>query len=135
MYERIEEQFKGYTTYLCKEKIGTSTYYLYLHTDNSVIYVTLSSGKKRKHRSVFEEKIEKSDGGIKALLWAVSAMLTFQEESPYGRYKDIIICPSDSRRRRIYKRLFKYGFIETKDRELGMIFFRKSPEKISKKIK
>lgn len=123
MYQRIEQQYYGYTSYLAKQKIGTSTYYLYLHTDSTTIYVTLSSGKKRKHRAIFEDKEQKSDGGIKALLWAVRTMLDFQSNYLKGRM--LIVKPADSRRRKIYKRLLNYGFFETKDRELGMVYIRK----------
>lgn len=123
-YTKIEQEYEGWDKYLIKNYIGTTTYYLYLSVSETEIYVELSSGKKRKQSKVFYEKKEKSDGGIKAILWAVQAMLTFQK----GQNKKIVVYPSDSRRRRIYKRLLNYGFQICKDTHYGLCYIRK-PEK------
>lgn len=75
-------------------------------------WVGLSSGKKRKDLEIFEQKSNKSLGGIKSLIWAKKTMLQFPEffKKNY-RTEDIklFICImwSDNRRRKIYERLLK----------------------------
>lgn len=71
-----------------------------------------SSGKKRKNLEVFEEKRDKSTGGIKALIWIKNSMLSFPEYYSHNEDKKQFICIqwSDNRRRNIYKRLEREGF-------------------------
>ena len=79
------------------------------------MWVDVSSGKKRRHLDIFEEKDDKSYGGIKALMWLKQTMLGFPEwfKSNYNTEDVklyICIAWSDSRRRDIYSRLEKEGF-------------------------
>ncbi|MES2864064.1 MAG: hypothetical protein V4666_08095 [Bacteroidota bacterium] len=80
-------------------------------------WFSAGSGKKRKELSVWEEKDKKSLGGIHALIWIKNMILSFPEyytNSPYGRSKKrryLCIGWSDSKRRNIYERLLKYGFV------------------------
>jgi len=78
-------------------------------------WISLSSGKKRKELSVFEDKPNKSLGGIKALIWAKKEILNFPywyTRSYITEDKKCFICIGweDSRRRNIYERLKKEGF-------------------------
>jgi len=78
-------------------------------------YVTASSGKKRKDMEVFEQKADKSLGGMKALLWIKETALSFTEwfNFLYKVKENQYLCIgwADSRRRNIYERLKKDGFI------------------------
>lgn len=80
-------------------------------------WISASSGNKRKHKEIFEDKDYKSKGGIEALIWIKEVMLNFPKF--YGnRFKKkqyIIVSWTDSRRRDIYKRLERYGFRFTLD--------------------
>jgi hypothetical protein len=76
-------------------------------------WVSASSGKKRKEFTIFEEKEAKSLGGIKALFWIKEAILDFPSfyKNPYNKVEYICIAWADSRRRDIYERLKKEGFV------------------------
>lgn len=78
-------------------------------------YVAVASGKKRKDMEVFEQKAEKSLGGMKALLWIKETVLEFPKyfNKVKTAKKNQYICIgwADSRRRNIYERLKKDGFI------------------------
>lgn len=84
-------------------------------TDKSVkYYVSVSSGKKRKEFEIFEEKENKSFGGIRSLLWIKEAMYDFPNfYAQYVENRNEYLCIgwSDSRRRDIYERLKKENFI------------------------
>lgn len=84
-------------------------------TDKSVkCYFSASSGKKRKEFEIFEDKDSKSFGGIKALFWLRDCLLdfsTFFAPKLYGRNLYLCVAWSDNRRRNIYQRLEKEGFI------------------------
>lgn len=79
------------------------------------IWVSASSGKKRKHLDSFEPNDYSRDGGIKALLWLKEEMLSIPafldgEYNIEGIPKYFCISWSDSRRRDIYSRLEAEGF-------------------------
>ena len=83
-------------------------------TDKSVKYwFSISSGKKRKDFEIFEEKDNKSFGGVSALFWLKECLLdfpTFFAPRLYSRNQYLVIGWADSRRRNIYQRLEKEGF-------------------------
>lgn len=101
---KVSKEFEGdvYTVII--------TAYKTLKSDK--FWVAVSSGKKKKHREVFEEKDYKSKGGIKALLWVKEVILAFPAfwQNPYNKRQYIVIHWSDNRRRNIYKRLEREGF-------------------------
>ena len=79
-------------------------------------WVSVSSGKKRSEFEIFEDKENKSLGGIRALFWIKEAMYDFPKF--YSKYVDgkneyLVIGWADSRRRDIYSRLQKEGFTFT----------------------
>ena len=76
-------------------------------------WIHISSGKKRKDFEIFEDKENKSLGGIRALYWIREAMYDFPKyfSNRVGeRTQYICIGWADSRRRDIYQRLEKEGF-------------------------
>ena len=83
-------------------------------TDKSVKYwFSISSGKKRKEFQIFEDKENKSLGGIRALFWIKEAMYDFPLFYGYrirGRKQYLCVGWADNRRRNIYERLIKEGF-------------------------
>lgn len=85
-------------------------------TDKTIKYwIHASSGKKRKEFEIFEDKKNKSLGGIRALFFIRDAMYDFPkfyaEKRGISRLKAYIcIGWSDSRRRNIYQRLEKEDF-------------------------
>ena len=82
-------------------------------------WISAGSGKKRKELDIWEEKPNKSLGGLKALLWMKRMVLDFPNyyvNSCFGRENKrryLIIAWSDNRRRNIYERLLKEGFVFT----------------------
>ena len=77
-------------------------------------WVHVSSGKKRKEFEIFEEKESKSLGGIRALFWVREAMYDFPKyfsNRVRNRTEYLCIGWADSRRRNIYQRLEKEGFL------------------------
>lgn len=98
-------------------------------SDKSVKYfVAVSSGKKRKEFDIFEEKLTKSFGGVKALFWIREAIYDFpifysaRISSKDKRNKYICIGWSDSRRKKIYQRyLEKDGFILMRDNNYNIL--------------
>lgn len=91
-------------------------------------FVSLSSGKKRKDLDVYEDKPFVSGNGLSPLLWAKDTMFTFPSYWKRNRCSEkrkeyILVKAEDSRRRRIYERLRKYGFI--KELHFGEIMFAK----------
>lgn len=110
---------KHNNTFLCEKKFGKYKYLVEVwveDTSNSLRYwVAVSSGKKRKELDIYEDKPNKSLGGIKALLWIKNAILDFPKFYTREYYTEnfkIYLCVrwADSRRRDVYKRLTKYGF-------------------------
>lgn len=114
---------KGKVYYTSKDFNGCK-YYLYMsvyeYSKSDKFWVSISSGKKRKYIHVFEPKENKSTGGLEALFWIKNTMLEFPDF--YNRHRESIksqyICVSwaDSRRRDIYQRLTKEGFVFTMDK-------------------
>ena len=101
-------------------------------SDKSIKYfVAVSSGKKRKEFDIFEEKLNKSFGGIRALFWIREAVYDFpffHTNSPYGRGlvqgKNCYLCVgwADSRRKKIYQRyLEKDGFVLMRDNNYNIL--------------
>ena len=84
-------------------------------TDKSIKYwISVSSGKKRKEFEIFEDKASKSLGGIRALFWIKEAMYDFPKyfsNRVGSRAEYLMIGWADSRRRNIYQRLEKEGFL------------------------
>jgi hypothetical protein len=103
-------------TYTKQEVFNGFTYYLEAWIDKTfkteIFWFAMSSGKKRKELKIFEEKENKSSGGIKPLLWAKKEILNFPEfiKNPLNKKQYLAISWSDSRRRDIYKRLEREGF-------------------------
>lgn len=87
---------------------------VYVYYNSTKIYVSISSGKKRKTLNIFEDNGIKNKNGIKPLLIVKKLMYDFSEyyKKEWINYGDIFLCInwSDVRRREIYKRLEKEGF-------------------------
>lgn len=105
--------------FTCTETFGKYKYVVEILVDYKPktvrFWVALSSGKKRKELDVFEDKENKSFGGIRALFWVKKAILHFPEFYTKGYITEDVKCFicihwADSRRRNIYKRLEKEGF-------------------------
>lgn len=85
-------------------------------SDKTIKYwVHASSGKKRKEFEIFEDKKNKSLGGIRALFFIRDAMYDFPKyfrniSNIEGKKEYLMIGWADSRRRDIYQRLEKEGF-------------------------
>jgi hypothetical protein len=117
-----DKDYEGKVYYTTKDFNGCK-YYLYMsvyeNSKSDKFWVSISSGKKRKDFHVFEPKENKSTGGLEALVWIKNTMLEFPEF--YNSHRKITksqyICVSwaDSRRRDIYQRLTKEGFVFTID--------------------
>ena len=114
------KEFNGYTynVVISVEKSDKSIKY----------YVAVSSGKKCKEFDIFEEKLNKSFGGVRALFWIREAIYNFpifyssRISSEDKRNKYICIGWSDSRRKKIYKRyLEKDGFILMRDNNYNIL--------------
>jgi len=106
-------------TYYTTKKFNDYQYNVIIiteETDKSLKYwVHVSSGKKRKEFEIFEDKENKSLGGIRALFWVKEAMFDFNDyitERRNLKNKNVYCCVgwADSRRRNIYQRLEKEGF-------------------------
>lgn len=106
-------------TYYTTEKFNGYQYNVLViteETDKSVKYwVHTSSGKKRKEFEIFEDKENKSLGGIRALFWIKEAMydfpIYFNKLRNLGNKREYLcIGWADTRRRNIYQRLEKEGF-------------------------
>lgn len=132
MWERRRENDDaGYETYLYEFYIEKVRFWLWMSVgvfDNA--HVSLSSGLKKKHKYVFEDKGVKNPGlGFRPLLEIRKAILDFPIW--YGNRKlrplrSISVGAADSRRRRIYKRsLEPFGFRETSTNKYGKILFKK----------
>lgn len=115
-WSRYEQQRDTY--YIIKEFNGYKyRVVVYVEkTDKSIKYwFGASSGKKRKEFDIFEDKNNKSLGGIKALFWIKECIFDFPIF--YGEIRDLsnlnqYLCIQwvDNRRRDIYSRLQKEGF-------------------------
>ena len=85
-------------------------------TDKTIKYwIHASSGKKRREFEIFEDKKNKSFGGIRALFFIRDAMYDFPKyfrntSNIEGKKEYLMIGWADSRRRDIYQRLEKEGF-------------------------
>lgn len=114
--EWIRDRSYDYKVFKCSETFEGYVYTIMIYVEEvefkSVkFHIGVSSGKKRKHREIFEHKEYKSKGGLKALMWLKDKTLEFPEYYD-SKIKNQYICIgwADSRRRDIYKRLEKYGF-------------------------
>lgn len=112
-----ERNTEFHNTYHCSKEFNGFTYVTSVFVEDNPktvrYWVGASSGKKRKDLEVFDDKPEKSLGGIQALLWIKSCMEDFPKWYGYrvrGRKQYICIHWVDSRRRDIYSRLQKEGF-------------------------
>ena len=128
MFERRAE-YEG-EHYLTTKTFGNCTYYLFFTIQDAKVWVSLSSGNKRKYALVFEEKEVKSTGGLKALLWAKETMLLFPDwylSRPCANHI-IMLCikPADNRRKIIYQRgLEPLGFKIYNITTVGLTFCKK----------
>lgn len=113
---QLIEQGSNYSEYKVSKEFEGDIYTViitaYRTFKSEKFWIAASSGKKKKHRKVLEEKELKSRGGIKALLWIKEVVLAFPAfyENPHNKKQYIVIHWSDSRRRNIYKRLEREGF-------------------------
>jgi len=106
-----------YDTYSCTEYFNEYKYTILIWVEKShksvKYWMGVSSGKKRRELEIFEEKEDKSLGGIEALLWVRNCFFDFPLfYAPYvkGRKEYLCVSWADTRRKNIYKRLEKYGF-------------------------
>jgi hypothetical protein len=106
-------------TYYTTEKFNGYQYNVLViveETDKSIKYwIHASSGKKRKEFEIFEDKENKSLGGIRALFFIKEAMFDFPRYFKERRYvgnKTCYLCVgwAENRRRKIYQRIDKEGF-------------------------
>lgn len=114
------EKDKRYAnTFFCTEIFNDYKYVVSISTEERSksirFWVFASSGKKRSELEIYEDKPNKSFGGIRALLWMKKAVLSFPDY--YHRHyrtegMKLIICIAwaDSKRKRVYERLKKEGF-------------------------
>lgn len=138
MFERRTE-YEG-EHYLTTKTFGNCTYYLFFTIQDAKVWVSLSSGNKRKYALVFEEKEVKSTGGLKALLWAKETMLLFpdwylgkaersltsEKRSAANRITMLCVKPVDNRRKIIYQRgLEPLGFKIYNITTVGLTFCKK----------
>ncbi len=113
---KLKDKGQNYKVYTASKDFNGDLYVVTVYVDKSLksdkFWIGVSSGKKRKHREVFEEKEYKSKGGIKALMWIKDCIFDFPVwyRNDYNKKQYICIHWSDSRRRDIYKRLENYGF-------------------------
>lgn len=101
----ISKQFNGfqYNAVMTLEESNKSVKY----------WFSISSGKKRKDFEIFEEKGNKSFGGVSALYWLKECLIDFPSffaPKVYGRKEYLCVGWADTRRRNIYERLQKEGF-------------------------
>lgn len=105
-------------SFYCTKEFNGYTYWVegwaHINAKSIHLWIGASSGKKRRDLSIFEEKDNKSMGGIRALLWIKQMVLEFPEF--YRRYahgKQMYLCIgwADTRRRDIYERLKSEGFM------------------------
>ena len=111
---------EDYELYYTKSiEINGTTYKIRIWVEQlktNKFWIGVSSGKKRKELDIFEDKPNKSTGGMKALIWIKNEVLGFPEyfktlrHTYKGKRQYICIVWADSRRRNIYQRLEKDGF-------------------------
>jgi hypothetical protein len=112
-----DEKYKN--VYITSKMFDTYQYNVLITLEDATMsksikyWVSASSGKKRREFDIFEEKEAKSLGGIKALFWIKEAILNFPSyyTNPYNKIEYICIAWADNRRRDIYERLKKEGFV------------------------
>lgn len=113
-WEKLEDYIDVYVTYKLFNGFQYNTFVYVAETDKTrKFWISASSGKKRKEFFKFEDKENKSLGGIKALLWIKEAMLSFPSYffRDDGKKEYICIEWADSKRRDIYERLKSEGFM------------------------
>ena len=106
--------------FTCSESFNGYKYTIEVTVEDKIkslrFWIAVSSGKKRKELDIFEDKKNKSLGGLKALFWIKKAVLHFPTFYHKGWMTDntrmyICITWADSRRRDIYEKfLEKDGF-------------------------
>jgi len=112
----LKENSLDHRIYTLSKDFNGDLYVITIYVEKSLksdkFWIGVSSGKKRKHREIFEEKEQKSKGGLKALLWIKDSILEFPTwyRNDYNKKQYICIHWADSRRRDIYQRLTRYGF-------------------------
>jgi len=104
-------------TYYTTEKFNGYQYNVLVITEESPktikYWIHASSGKKRREFEIFEDKENKSLGGIRSIFWIKEAMYDFPnyfKNKVRDRQQYICIGWSNNRRRNIYSRLIKEGF-------------------------
>ena len=112
----LQDKGSNYRVYTTSKEFNGDLYVVTIWVDKSLksdkFWIGVSSGKKRKHRKIFEEKEYKSKGGLKALLWIKDSIFDFPiyYGNTYNKKQYICLHWSDARRRDIYSRLERYGF-------------------------
>ncbi|HSE99874.1 MAG TPA: hypothetical protein VLA48_03175 [Nitrososphaeraceae archaeon] len=115
--EWIRDRSYDYKLFKCSNTFEGDVYTVQIYVEEiefkSVkFHVGLSSGKKRKHRDIFEEKEVKSKGGLRALFWVKRMIMEFPEWYGSKAPKQYICIQwADNRRRNIYSRLQRDGFM------------------------
>lgn len=115
----IKDRNLGEGVYYARETFNSCNYYIYFSVVSTFksekIWISVSSGKKRKDAFIFEPKDNKSLGGIKAFFWLKAAMLGFPEYfgNSLNKSQYLVVAWADSRRRDIYERLTREGFTFT----------------------
>jgi len=104
-------------TYYTTKKFNGYQYNVLVITEESPktikYWIHASSGKKRREFEIFENKENKSLGGVRAIFWIKEAMYDFPrcfKNMVRDRQQYICIGWSNNRRRNIYSRLIKEGF-------------------------
>lgn len=114
-------------TWFTTEVFNKCTYLVeiteYTRNKTNLFYISISSGKKRKHLDTFRAKELKSSGGVKALVWCKKAMEDFISTHEFDlKVKNkICIAWSDSRRRDIYERFLPEFHLEYIDNQKTLV--------------
>ncbi|AFF28212.1 gp214 [Sphingomonas phage PAU] len=119
-----------YHAYIVTRKFGNVKARLGINLDPYMnCYVSLSSGRKRKQLSIYEDKPEKNSCGIEILIWTKEAMLDFPiwfNDRHINKLNSMLVTGSDTRRFKIYKRyLIPHGFYTQKQHDGGIYLFKK----------
>lgn len=98
-----------YNLYFKQKKFGKYYYRIELLLHNNKVWISVSSGTKRKQLDNFEPDNIKRNNGILPLIWIKDEILNLSDTFTKD-FTHICITWADSQRREVYKRLLNYGF-------------------------